>query len=353
MAIHDESRSGVLALLSKSQALYILKQLESRDATRSEISGGASRAVVQDRLTELSQAGIIESTDEAWRLTIAGHSLMAALGPILAWEERYIGKEPMSRDVFLMRVGNTIRVLTGREPRHQGVEVVGELAEASLSVSCVGGARIATQLVTDSQQVTDQLRSASEHAPSTIGGLLRSEGRGSRWSLGIEWLLASEDYRSHLVQVDAALEWLVRFTKPSEGELMNKADFLRWVEGYMNVCGKGKVVGVPDRHYRTVNVGRYRHLGIDALETGKEAPLIRVHILTSHSEIASNWSTVEPPGPFPDGLKPEHRPGARKGGRQHYFGFAWSNNPINYSRWLPRVKTSADYLVSLVKDGLL
>jgi hypothetical protein len=312
---------------------------------------------VQDRLTELRDAGIVEPESGAWQLTDAGRALLAALDPLLVWERRYLGPNSLSRDDFLKRVSNKLRLLTGKQSRHEGVEVVCDLAEASISVSCVGGAKIEAQLVSESGHIKERLLVAKDDVPAPIDVPAQLQSSGTRWILGLAWFLDGADYGPFEVAVNASLEWLMELVKPSSGHAMTKSDFLRWVEDYMELIarqrGKGKVAAKGShRHYRTVTVEKHRRLGIDALETGEGAPLLRVHLLSSDPSVTERWSRIDPPGPFPDGVKPGYRAGTRKGAQQ-YFGFSWPNNPIDYQRWLPRVEACADYLVLLARDEVL
>ena len=91
------SRSGrpimaALDLLGRRWALRILWELREGAlpfrALR-EACGDLSPAVLNTRLAELREAGIVESTDAGYATTAAGRELCRALDPLSRWAQRW------------------------------------------------------------------------------------------------------------------------------------------------------------------------------------------------------------------------------------------------------------------------
>ena len=91
------SRTGrpimaALDLLGRRWALRILWELRagalSFRALR-EACGDVSPAVLNTRLAELREAGILESTDAGYATTAAGRELCRALEPLSRWAQRW------------------------------------------------------------------------------------------------------------------------------------------------------------------------------------------------------------------------------------------------------------------------
>ena len=93
------SRSGrpimaALDLLGRRWALRILWEL--RDGALPfralrEAAGDVSPAVLNTRLAELREAGLVESTDAGYATTDLGRELCVALEPLHAWARRWAG----------------------------------------------------------------------------------------------------------------------------------------------------------------------------------------------------------------------------------------------------------------------
>jgi DNA-binding HxlR family transcriptional regulator len=91
------SRTGrpimaALDLLGRRGALRILGELRagalSFRALR-EACGDVSPAVLNTRLAELREAGIVESTSDGYATTAAGRELCRALDPLSRWAKRW------------------------------------------------------------------------------------------------------------------------------------------------------------------------------------------------------------------------------------------------------------------------
>jgi len=92
------SRSGrpimaLLDLLGRRWALRVLWELREETLTfrlLQERCGEMSSSVLNQRLGELREAGIVEQAEGAgYRLTPAGEDLLAALSPLQAWAGRW------------------------------------------------------------------------------------------------------------------------------------------------------------------------------------------------------------------------------------------------------------------------
>jgi DNA-binding HxlR family transcriptional regulator len=83
---------AALDLLGRRWALRILWELRGgalgfralRDA-----SGGVSPTVLNTRLAELREAGVVETTPDGYALTALGRDLCAALAPLARWARRW------------------------------------------------------------------------------------------------------------------------------------------------------------------------------------------------------------------------------------------------------------------------
>jgi DNA-binding HxlR family transcriptional regulator len=99
------SRSGrpimaALDLLGRRWALRILWELREGAlpfrALR-EAAGDVSPAVLNTRLAELRDAGLVESTDAGYATTDLGRELCVALEPLQAWARRWAGSSLAGR----------------------------------------------------------------------------------------------------------------------------------------------------------------------------------------------------------------------------------------------------------------
>lgn len=84
---------ALLDLLGRRWALRVLWELRSEPARFRELRercGGISPTVLNDRLRELREAGIVELTDDdGFRTTAQGASLLEALEPLHRWAARW------------------------------------------------------------------------------------------------------------------------------------------------------------------------------------------------------------------------------------------------------------------------
>lgn len=91
------SRSGrpvmaLLDLLGRRWALRVLWELREEAYTfraLQERCDAVSPSVLNQRLAELREAGIVELHDAGYRLTADGRRLLAALAPLDAWAKRW------------------------------------------------------------------------------------------------------------------------------------------------------------------------------------------------------------------------------------------------------------------------
>jgi len=91
------SRSGrpimaALELLSRRWALRVLWELRGDPLTfraLREACDEVSPSVLNARLAELKDAGIVETTPGGYTLTASGSSLMRALGPLKRWSAEW------------------------------------------------------------------------------------------------------------------------------------------------------------------------------------------------------------------------------------------------------------------------
>jgi DNA-binding HxlR family transcriptional regulator len=85
---------ALLDLLGRRWALRVLWELRAGEALTfrelQERCGGVSSSVLNDRLRELREAGIIDAAEGAgYRLTAEGGELLGALEPVEAWAKRW------------------------------------------------------------------------------------------------------------------------------------------------------------------------------------------------------------------------------------------------------------------------
>ncbi|WP_433682821.1 winged helix-turn-helix transcriptional regulator [Nocardia sp. CA-119907] len=92
------SRTGrpIMALLDLLGRRWTLRVLwELRDGASvtfrelQSLTGGVSASVLNDRLRELREVAIVETDAKGYRLTADGLDLVAALGPLQVWVERW------------------------------------------------------------------------------------------------------------------------------------------------------------------------------------------------------------------------------------------------------------------------
>ncbi|WP_433731683.1 winged helix-turn-helix transcriptional regulator [Nocardia sp. CA-129566] len=92
------SRTGrpIMALLDLLGRRWTLRVLwELRDGASvtfrelQSLTGGVSASVLNDRLRELREVAIVETDAEGYCLTADGLELVAALGPLQVWVERW------------------------------------------------------------------------------------------------------------------------------------------------------------------------------------------------------------------------------------------------------------------------
>jgi DNA-binding HxlR family transcriptional regulator len=83
---------ALLDLLGRRWALRILWELNSSPATFRDLqerSGGVSPSVLNQRLSELREARIVETSDDGYRLTGEGAELMTLMTPLSRWAKRW------------------------------------------------------------------------------------------------------------------------------------------------------------------------------------------------------------------------------------------------------------------------
>ena len=79
-------------LLGRRWALRVLWALRDAPLTFRAVRdacGGVSPTVLNARLAELREAGLLESTEEGYALTPIGRDLGAALTPLKKWADRW------------------------------------------------------------------------------------------------------------------------------------------------------------------------------------------------------------------------------------------------------------------------
>jgi DNA-binding HxlR family transcriptional regulator len=83
---------ALLDLLGRRWALRILWELRKDPLTFRELQarcGGMSPSVLNSRLSELREAGIVEGGEEGYALTREGRRLLKDLAPLQRWAERW------------------------------------------------------------------------------------------------------------------------------------------------------------------------------------------------------------------------------------------------------------------------
>jgi DNA-binding HxlR family transcriptional regulator len=87
---------ALLDLLGRRWTLRVIWELREQRLTFRELQtacGGISSSVLNDRLTELRSAGILESGQAGYELTAEGHRLLDLYPPLEAWAERWARRE--------------------------------------------------------------------------------------------------------------------------------------------------------------------------------------------------------------------------------------------------------------------
>jgi DNA-binding HxlR family transcriptional regulator len=90
---------ALLDLLGRRWALRVLWELRDGESlTFRELQarcGDVSSSVLNDRLRELREAGVVAAGDsQGYRLTASGQRLLEALGPLDRWAKRWAGGAP-------------------------------------------------------------------------------------------------------------------------------------------------------------------------------------------------------------------------------------------------------------------
>jgi DNA-binding HxlR family transcriptional regulator len=83
---------AALDLLGRRWALRVLWELREGALTSralAERCGGVSPTVLQARLDELRETGIVERTPDGYALSEAGEELSCALAPLAAWSSKW------------------------------------------------------------------------------------------------------------------------------------------------------------------------------------------------------------------------------------------------------------------------
>ncbi len=83
---------ALLDLLGRRWALRVLWSLHEDTLTFRELQASCddmSPTVLNRRLSELREAGVVELTDDGYRLTRHGDELMDLVGPMSAWAKRW------------------------------------------------------------------------------------------------------------------------------------------------------------------------------------------------------------------------------------------------------------------------
>ena len=92
---------ALLDLLGRRWALRILWELREETLNFRELRArcdSVSPSVLNQRLGELRDNGIVELTDRGYRLTRAGTELLSALAPIDRWAKRWARRESRLAD---------------------------------------------------------------------------------------------------------------------------------------------------------------------------------------------------------------------------------------------------------------
>ncbi|HEX7969494.1 MAG TPA: helix-turn-helix domain-containing protein [Stellaceae bacterium] len=82
---------AALDLLGRRWALRVIWELRSEAKRFRDLqqSSGASPSVLNQRLGELKQAGLLANTAEGYELTHAGRALIEAISPLHQWAEKW------------------------------------------------------------------------------------------------------------------------------------------------------------------------------------------------------------------------------------------------------------------------
>ena len=82
---------ALLDLLGRRATLRILWELRDRSLTFRALTEAAATnpSVLNTRLAELREAGIVDAAGEGYRLTRQGRSLLANLAPLDEWAKRW------------------------------------------------------------------------------------------------------------------------------------------------------------------------------------------------------------------------------------------------------------------------
>jgi len=83
---------ALLDLLGRRWQLRVLWELSHGQALRFralQAAAGVSPSVLNARLSEATEAGVVELTDEGYALTQEGRALLKALAPLADWAERW------------------------------------------------------------------------------------------------------------------------------------------------------------------------------------------------------------------------------------------------------------------------
>jgi len=83
---------ALLDLLGRRWALRVLWELRDGPLTFRDLQArcdGMSPSVLNSRLAELRDAGIVEAAGEGYQLTREGGRLLDGLGPLHRWAERW------------------------------------------------------------------------------------------------------------------------------------------------------------------------------------------------------------------------------------------------------------------------
>ena len=87
---------ALLDLLGRRWALRVIWELRGQRLTFRELQatcGGISSSVLNDRLSELRAAGIVESGDTGYGLTTEGRRLLEMFSPVEAWAQSWAERE--------------------------------------------------------------------------------------------------------------------------------------------------------------------------------------------------------------------------------------------------------------------
>lgn len=90
---------AVFDLLGRRGTLRVLWELRGVPLTfrALEAAAGSSPSVLNTRLRELREAGVVETTDAGYALTAEGRTLLELLAPLAGWAERWGARTPALR----------------------------------------------------------------------------------------------------------------------------------------------------------------------------------------------------------------------------------------------------------------